>query len=105
VPPTLGVRDLTIRLLRVHSLRAADALQLAAAITVAEGRPSSLEFVTLQPAWRRRRTGGLPGAVICRRSRLKPALPKARLAALELRLALLQEGLHAFAMVLGLARK
>jgi predicted nucleic acid-binding protein len=35
------------RLLRVHTLRAADALQLAAAITVAEGLPASLEVVTL----------------------------------------------------------
>jgi hypothetical protein len=33
--------------LRVHPLRAADALQLAAAFIAAERRPSSLEVVTL----------------------------------------------------------
>jgi predicted nucleic acid-binding protein len=31
----------------VHILRAADALQLAAAVVVAEGLPSSLDIVTL----------------------------------------------------------
>jgi hypothetical protein len=31
----------------VHALRAADALQLAAAYLAAERRPSSLEFLTL----------------------------------------------------------
>lgn len=41
------VREAAIRLLRVHSLRAADSLQLAAAFVAAEGRPSTLEFVTL----------------------------------------------------------
>jgi predicted nucleic acid-binding protein len=35
------------RLLRVHPLRAADALQLAAAIIAAEDDPRSLPFVTL----------------------------------------------------------
>jgi hypothetical protein len=34
-------------LLRVHDLRAADALQLAAAIAAAEGQPASLELVCL----------------------------------------------------------
>jgi hypothetical protein len=34
-------------LLRVHPLRAAGALQLAAAYLVAERRPSTLEIVTL----------------------------------------------------------
>ena len=33
------------RLLRTHSLRAADALQLAAALTAAQGDPASLDFV------------------------------------------------------------
>jgi uncharacterized protein len=33
--------------LRVHPLRAADALQLAAAFVAAERRPSSLEVITL----------------------------------------------------------
>ena len=41
------VRETAIRLLRVHSLRAADSLQLAAAFVAAEGRPSTLELVTL----------------------------------------------------------
>jgi hypothetical protein len=35
------------RLLRVHPLRAADSLQLAAAIVAAEGDPATLEFVGL----------------------------------------------------------
>jgi len=34
-------------LLRIHPLRAADSLQLAAALTVAEQEPSSLSFVCL----------------------------------------------------------
>lgn len=41
------VRETSVRLLRVHALRAADSLQLAAAFVAAEGRPSTLEFVTL----------------------------------------------------------
>jgi predicted nucleic acid-binding protein len=36
-----------VRFLRVHSLRAADALQLAAAFIAAERRPPSLEVITL----------------------------------------------------------
>jgi hypothetical protein len=36
-----------MRLLRVHDLRAADALQLGAALTFAEGQPDALGFVTL----------------------------------------------------------
>lgn len=47
VPPTDDVRRLARRLVRVHPLRAADALQLAAAITAADGRPERLPFVTL----------------------------------------------------------
>jgi hypothetical protein len=35
------------RLLRVHPLRAADALQLAAALAAAKGDPSSLDVVCL----------------------------------------------------------
>lgn len=42
-----AVREAAIRFLRVHPLRAADALQLAAAFVAAERRPSSLELVTL----------------------------------------------------------
>jgi predicted nucleic acid-binding protein len=41
------VRENALRFLRVHPLRAADALQLAAAFIAAERRPSSLEVVTL----------------------------------------------------------
>ena len=45
--PSDAVREAAVRFLRVHPLRAADALQLAAAFVVAERRPSSLEIVTL----------------------------------------------------------
>jgi uncharacterized protein len=41
------VRETAVRLLRVHPLRAADGLQLAAAFVAAEGRPATLELVTL----------------------------------------------------------
>jgi predicted nucleic acid-binding protein len=47
VDPSEPVREAAIRFLRVHPLRAADALQLAAAFVAAERRPSSLEVVTL----------------------------------------------------------
>lgn len=47
VDPSDGIREAAIRFLRVHPLRAADALQLAAAFVAAERRPSSLELVTL----------------------------------------------------------
>jgi len=47
VDPTDEVRETAGRLLRVHPLRTADALQLAAAFVAASGRPSSLEFVVL----------------------------------------------------------
>lgn len=42
-----AVRDTAIRFLRVHPLRAADALQLAAAFIAADRRPPELEVVTL----------------------------------------------------------
>ena len=42
-----AVRETAIRFLRVHPLRAADALQLAAAFVAAERRPPSLQIVTL----------------------------------------------------------
>ena len=45
--PTSLIQDTAIRFLRVHPLRAADALQLAAAFIVSETRPSSLEFISL----------------------------------------------------------
>jgi uncharacterized protein len=47
VEPTDAVRETATRFLRVHPLRAAESLQLAAAFAAAEGRPSSLELLTL----------------------------------------------------------
>jgi predicted nucleic acid-binding protein len=47
VDPSDAIREAAVRFLRVHPLRAADALQLAAAFIVAERRPSSLDVVTL----------------------------------------------------------
>ena len=47
VEPGEEVRESAKRLLRVHDLLTADALQLAAAFFVAEARPSTLEFVSL----------------------------------------------------------
>ena len=41
------VRESAKRFIRVHDLRTADALQLAAAFLIAEARPSTLEFVSL----------------------------------------------------------
>ena len=47
VQPVALVRQTAIRLLRVHPLRTADALQLAAAIVAAEDHPATLSLVTL----------------------------------------------------------
>ena len=47
VDPSDPVREAAVRFMRVHPLRAADALQLAAAFIAAERRPSALEVVTL----------------------------------------------------------
>lgn len=47
VDPSDAVREAAVRFLRVHPLRTADALQLAAAFVAAERRPPSLEVVTL----------------------------------------------------------
>ena len=47
IEPSEIVRESAVRFLRVHPLRAADALQLAAAFIAAERRPSSLEIITL----------------------------------------------------------
>lgn len=47
VQPIERVRRVAARLLRVHPLRAADALQLAAAFVAAEEQPASLCVVTL----------------------------------------------------------
>jgi predicted nucleic acid-binding protein len=47
VEPVERVRQTANRLLRVHPLRGADALQLAAAIVAAENSPTTLPLVTL----------------------------------------------------------
>ena len=47
VLPTDSVREQAVRLLRVHPLRGADALQLAAAVVASEHRPGTLQLVTL----------------------------------------------------------
>lgn len=47
IDPTGLVREAAGRFLRVHPLRAADALQLAAAFVASDRRPASLELVTL----------------------------------------------------------
>ena len=47
VDPSDAVREAATRFLRVHPLRAADALQLAAAFLAAERRPASADIVTL----------------------------------------------------------
>ena len=47
IEPGDEVREVARRMLRVHPLRAADALQLAAAWLAAERRPASLPFLTL----------------------------------------------------------
>ncbi len=47
VQPVAAVRRAARRLLRVHSLRTADALQLAAAVVAAEGQPGTLAIVSL----------------------------------------------------------
>lgn len=47
VTPSDAVRNRAQRLLRVHPLRAADSLQLAAALGVAGDDPASISFVTL----------------------------------------------------------
>ena len=47
IEPSEIVSESATRFLRVHPLRAADALQLAAAFIAAERRPPSLEVITL----------------------------------------------------------
>lgn len=47
IAPSAAVRAAVQRLLRVHPLRTADALQLAAAIVAAEHEPAALDFVSL----------------------------------------------------------
>lgn len=47
IDPSDSIRETAERILRVHPLRAADALQLAAAFTAAGYRPASLQIITL----------------------------------------------------------
>ena len=47
VEPTDTIRRTAVRLVRSHPLRAADGLQLAAALAATEGDPRSLPLVTL----------------------------------------------------------
>lgn len=47
VQPLDSVRQIAQRLLRLHPLRAADSLQLAAALLVCEHRPKGWKFVCL----------------------------------------------------------
>jgi len=47
VQPTQLLRDTALRLLRVHPLRGADAVQLAAAVIAADRDPATLEIVSL----------------------------------------------------------
>jgi predicted nucleic acid-binding protein len=47
IEPSAILREIALRLIRVHPLRAPDALQLAAATVASEHRPPSLQFVTL----------------------------------------------------------
>ncbi len=47
VAPGQWIKEHAMRLLRLHALRAVDALQLAAAILASRQRPSAMEFVCL----------------------------------------------------------
>jgi hypothetical protein len=47
VAPSAKVRDIALRLLRTHPLRASDSLQLAAALVAADDQPASLDFACL----------------------------------------------------------
>lgn len=47
IDPSNSIRETAERMLRVHPLRAADALQLAAAFVAAGQRPQSLQMITL----------------------------------------------------------
>ncbi len=47
IEPTDSIRDRAERLLRLHPLRAADALQLAAALDATDGAPGGWGFVSL----------------------------------------------------------
>lgn len=62
VEPTQQVRQTAVRVLRVHNLRAADALQLAAALVWTEYNPSGTGFVCLDS--RLREAAGREGFTI-----------------------------------------
>src|SRR5437762_13154535 len=47
--PVDHVRDLAQRLLDTHALRAADSLQLAAALTLCQQRPARRDFICADP--------------------------------------------------------
>ena len=47
IEPSSAVKEVALRLLRVHDLRAADSLQLSAALVASENRQSALDFVCL----------------------------------------------------------
>ena len=47
IAPSMSIRRTAERLLRVHPLRGADSLQLAAAVVAADHDPATLEFVCL----------------------------------------------------------
>ena len=65
IDPSDIIRETSIRFLRVHWLRAADALQLAAAFIAARNRPATLPLVTLDErlADAARKEGFPPAAV------------------------------------------
>jgi uncharacterized protein len=67
VQPVGRVRQIATRLLRVHPLRAAEALQLGAAIVASEEQPATLPFVTLDK--RLARAGEREGFAIIRPDR------------------------------------
>jgi uncharacterized protein len=66
VEPSEAVRDQAARLLRLHPLRAADSLQLAAAMVWCQGDPSHREFVCLDQ--RLRDAGRREGFIILPRT-------------------------------------
>ena len=72
IEPVDAVLATARRFLRVHPLRAADSLQLAAAFLASEGRPSTLEFVCLDD--RLVTAAQREGFLVRDRSRLKARL-------------------------------
>ena len=66
VEPSEAVREQAARVLRLHPLRAADSLQLAAALVWCQGEPSHREFVCLD--YRLREAGRREGFVVLPKS-------------------------------------